>query len=182
VGKTTLLKRLAEEPAIRQFRPESELARGVIEEKQLQRADFDPEEHPNVFETLQVAIINRQNEVEERNTEKGDHYIMDRGIDPVVYVRYYLNEEAYRCLLAMPSTQQMVQRYRSVASYIFVITPNRECIKDDGVRLQPKLEDLQKFTQCMKKTLRENAIRFHEIDVLDIEERVKRVVEKLTDP
>ena len=175
VGKTTLLKRLLDEPGLEGFRPESELARRVIEEKKLQRADFDHKEHPVVFETLQADILKKQNEVEEKNTQKGDPYLMDRGLDPVVYARCYLGDEAYKRLLDMPCTKEILQRYRSVSSHLFVITPNRECIEDDGVRMKPKLEELQKFTDCMKKTLEENAISFKEIDVLDLEERVKVV-------
>ncbi|XP_062511029.1 uncharacterized protein LOC134186944 [Corticium candelabrum] len=177
VGKTTLLASLAQEQRFKGYKREQELARGIIKQQKLKRDDFDHQKHPDAFERLQLDILQKQNEVEERNTKEGVPYLMDRGIDPLVYARYYLGEEAYKRLLDNPWAGTSLERYRSKSSRLFVIEPHQQCIEDDGVRVRPNLKELQEFTRVMKKTLDENRINYTIIHDLDIRRRVQVVLE-----
>ncbi len=72
----------------------------------------------------------------------------------------------------------MYFRYRE--SLIFIVWPQLECIEDDGVRVTPKIKELIKFTQNMTTIVKSYNISFVVIDVLDLEERVKLVLDKVS--
>ena len=183
VGKTTLLRQLSLMLDTESFLPpgmpvryESEVARSVLVEMGLQKRDLNPQTRPDTFEELQNQILLKQRAVEERNNRSGSCFcFLDRGIDPLVYARFYLGEEAYRRLLAKPHAQENVALCRDESSLVFVISPKPECIEHDGTRITPVLKEMNDFTDVMIRTLDEMKIRFVLIDVLDLTERVKIV-------
>ena len=68
-------------------------------------------------------------------------------------------------------------RYRN--SLIFVVRPFAECIQTDDIRLIPEMDELLHYTDKMEAVLRDNAIPYTVIDVLDLKERVSIVKQKI---
>ena len=64
---------------------------------------------------------------------------------------------------------------------MFVVKPFEECMREDSVRLQPKMEELVQFTEAMEDFLWKNRIPYTYIDVLDLQSRVDIVTEKITE-
>ena len=62
---------------------------------------------------------------------------------------------------------------------IFVFNPYEECLEDDGVRKVPTMPELLRFTECMYDVMESQGIPYHVISVLDREERVNLVLEKI---
>ena len=186
VGKTTLLQELQRSITCKDFsstRFESEVARTVIADMKLELKNRDPSTHPDKFEDLQNEILLKQSAIEKRNDSLAFErcfYFMDRAaIDPLVYARVYLGDDAYESLVSRPHAQECINRYRNDSSLVFVVKPQPECIEYDGTRLPPKLEDLKHFTDVMIQTLKELRISFVSIDVLDLDKRVEIVKETL---
>jgi nicotinamide riboside kinase len=50
--------------------------------------------------------------------------------------------------------------------------PHEECLQEDGTRLQPKIDDLKKFTDLLLKFLKELDIKFETIAELSLDKRV----------
>eukprot|EP00118_Oscarella_pearsei_P027676 m.1400 g.1400 ORF g.1400 m.1400 type:complete len:199 (+) comp6392_c0_seq2:60-656(+) len=180
VGKTTLLQQLSSRCSEgSQMHFQSEVARSVIREIGLQTQQLIPRKQQDQFEDLQDRILQRQCKVERgiSSSKYPSGYVMDRGIDPLVYSRYYLGEEAYQRLLARPHAQECVSRYKDEESLVFVISPHPECVASDGVRLMPDMKEMREFTDVMVSTLTELGIRYVLINELDINKRV-RIVQK----
>ena len=60
-----------------------------------------------------------------------------------------------------------------------MVRPFPECVQTDSIRLVPKMDELLDYTDKMETILRDNAIPYTVIDVLDLKERVKIVKEKI---
>ena len=60
-----------------------------------------------------------------------------------------------------------------------MVRPFPECVQTDNIRLVPKMDELLDYTDKMETILRDNAIPYTVIDVLDLKERVKIVKEKI---
>ena len=60
-----------------------------------------------------------------------------------------------------------------------MVRPFQECVQTDNIRLVPKMDELLDYTDKMETILRDNAIPYTVIDVLDLKERVKIVKEKI---
>ncbi|XP_001635923.2 uncharacterized protein LOC5515746 [Nematostella vectensis] len=176
VGKTTLVKLLARQT---QIHDEAEVARRVIHNLGLHRDDFDPEKNPKRFLKLQEEIIREQSRTEQRNSECCRSYIADRGIDPVVYAAEYLGEKEADYLLSLAETQESIARYQT--SLVFVIKPFPECFMEDNVRLSPRIDEAVAFTAAMEALLHRLQITYTLIDVLDVQERVNIVKEKIAE-
>ena len=69
-------------------------------------------------------------------------------------------------------------RYKQ--SHVFVIKPSKECLHDDDVRLEPKMQELVQFTEILENFLLRVGIKYTLIDVLDIEERVNIVLNQIS--
>ena len=68
-------------------------------------------------------------------------------------------------------------RYRH--SLVFVVRPFPECLQADNVRLLPKMNELLEYTDKMEAVLKENGIAYTLIDVLNLQERLEIVKQKI---
>ena len=59
---------------------------------------------------------------------------------------------------------------------MLLISPHKECIHDDNVRISSSLEELRKFHDLFEQELRFNKVPFLKITVLDRTKRVEQVV------
>lgn len=175
-GKTTLLHDVGAQCG-GDFHCESEVARNLIKSLGINPRSISPTKRPAEFETLQYEIVAAQCQVERRNAILGRNYIADRGIDPVVYTHIHLGLEAKKQMLNNPLVQECIERYKQ--SLIFVLTPHKECLVDDGFRLMASLDELQHFTNVMQLTLDELKIPYITIEQLDREKRVQIVMEHI---
>ncbi|CAM1306704.1 Uncharacterised protein g4438 [Pycnogonum litorale] len=176
-GKTTLINKLKRE--LPNIKSEAEYARNVIKRMGLNRDSFDWKKHPEVFEKVQLEILNEQSQMYRRHEKDNEDYIADRGIDPLVYARYYLGEDALNRLLSQSLTKSCIERFRT--SLTFVLLPQPECVDDDGFRIKPVLSDLQGFTDHLIELLNQLNINYFVIDFLDLEQRKQFVVDKINE-
>ncbi|XP_063427271.1 uncharacterized protein LOC134710799 [Mytilus trossulus] len=173
-GKTTILNDL--KPFLNvQF--EEEIARGVIRKFGWQREDFLPETQPENFLKLNEEIIRRQIQTEEENSFMSKDFIADRCIDPLIYVHTYIGDEALRKLREIPGVLEWTDRLKT--AFIFVIKPQKECIVDDGVRLSPKLKELDVFHNSILREYKLLGIPVFEITELDRQKRKAFILEKI---
>ncbi|XP_033105882.1 uncharacterized protein LOC117108095 [Anneissia japonica] len=176
-GKTTLLHDVGKE--VPDIKEESEIARRVLNqmspEERLKVVDY--KNHPKDFEKLQRLILKRQCEVERENANNGKDYIANRGIDPIVYAALYLGDDVKNTLLALPTTQECIQRYKT--SFVFVIHPHKQCMKEDGERINPVFSELTRFTELLIQILDDLGIEYIPITVLDRSERCSIVVDHI---
>lgn len=61
-------------------------------------------------------------------------------------------------------------------SIVFVMTPSRICVVDDGFRMLPSMDDLVKYTALMKRLLEELCIPFYLIEDMDQQLRTEFVL------
>lgn len=171
-GKTTLHRRLAER--LPKFHAEAELARQVIIDMGLERPDFEPVSHPDVFERVQREILRKQADTERKLDETQQPYLCDRGLDPVVYAALYLGSDAEHRLLQEDFVQQSIQRYRE--SFVFVTAPHERFIDDDGFRLKPNIADLRRYTDYMVQLFDRLRIRHYVIRDVSVDDRCNFVI------
>ncbi|KAL9044092.1 MAG: hypothetical protein Q9214_002746 [Letrouitia sp. 1 TL-2023] len=83
---------------------------------------------------LQKLILNAQLDAE--SAVKGAWFISDRsGLDPIVYARQYVGEEAAAELIQTSTWKTLEEQMRH--SLIIVCEPGADWLIDDGVRLMP---------------------------------------------
>ena len=170
-GKTTLLDRLLSEPD-QNLNVVNEVARKIIAEHGWQREDFDPKIHPDTFYELQLKILQEQLRKDKELCARNTSYISDRGLDPIIYCKMYLGEEWFRKILNSIEAKECMKRHKAINTTTVVLLPHEECLQEDGVRLQPKIDELEKFTNLLLNFLKEHDIKFEKIAELDLEERV----------
>ena len=107
-GKSTLLEDLSTNETFLLY--EKEVARKIIRDLKWKREDFLPSHNPANFEKLQVEIIRAQHTIDRRNTADGKSYMSDRTIDPIIYAKMYLDEEAAQRILQLAETRELIQR------------------------------------------------------------------------
>ncbi|XP_033113303.1 uncharacterized protein LOC117113908 [Anneissia japonica] len=176
-GKTTLLGDVGKE--LQGIKQESEIARNVLDRMSAEERHraIDYKNYPGEFENLQRLILENQCEVDRQNANNGEDYIADRGIDPIVYAALYLGDEAKKSLLALPITQECIQRFKN--SCIFVVYPHRQCMNVDGKRITPVWNELTRFTEILIQILKDFKIEYIPVTVLDRSKRCKIVVDHI---
>lgn len=170
-GKTTMLQHLLQEPE-NDLHGETEVARKIMERLGWQRKDIEPEENPENFFNLQKRIMKVQNQVDRENNHLKRSYVCDRGIDPLIYCKMYLGQERLNQLLNTEEADECLQRHKATNTLTVILNPHPECIRDDGTRLTPKLEELNQFTDMLKHFLNDQGIAFETISELNLEKRV----------
>ena len=172
-GKTTLLKRFRKlsEPD-QNLSAVNEVARKIIEKHGWQKKDFDPKIHPDTFYELQLKILQEQLRKDEELCDKNTSYISDRGLDPIIYCKMYLDEDWFQMIMNSIEAKECIKRHKAINTTTVVLLPHEECLQEDGVRLQPKMDELKKFTDLLLNFLEEHDIKFETIAVLDLDKRV----------
>ncbi|CAG8800088.1 23689_t:CDS:1, partial [Racocetra persica] len=165
VGKTTIVKFIKSRMNGTTI---SETARHLLKELNF-NADIlknDPDKSLEFQKAIIKAQCKREEEVEQ------EFAILDRcALDAIVYARTYCGER-WKELLEMEETSKCLERYRQNKYIMFLIEPQKECLRADGVRMMPTdYKDWISFSECFKKTMKECNIEFNVINVLDIEQR-----------
>ncbi|KAK3711994.1 hypothetical protein LTR37_009306 [Vermiconidia calcicola] len=180
-GKTTLVYALKEhfERQLVDDIPQpvfiSELARNVMKQLKIDRHEIAT--LPERSFTLQKAILHAQDKAEIMVTnEAGGWYISDRsGIDPIVYTRLLVGEDAATELLDSEVWSRLQRNMKD--GLVFLCEDGCTWLVDDGTRLMPKdLEDWSKSDHAFRKLLEEKEIGYTLIskDVADIADRLCR--------
>ena len=60
---------------------------------------------------------------------------------------------------------------------VFVLKPHKECLSTEGFRMIPKLEELHEYTDRFINLLNKLNVKYKIIDILDINERVKIILD-----
>lgn len=175
VGKTTLAKFL-----VSKFNCglSSEIARDLIKEMGVNGGQIRTD--PNVCFNFQKAVIQKFYSNFELFNKK--FLVQDRcAIDALVYARFFLGDnEKFHELFNMNETKRLVQDYKQ-DSVLFLIKPNENCLKNDGVRMMPEsINEWNEFSTIFEKVLSELDINYFIIDKLDLNERFLQVVDKIS--
>lgn len=180
-GKTTLVNALKDH--FTRFREQdvtepiviSELARNVLQKLNINREEIASS--PEKSLKLQTAILKAQHKAE--TEANGQFIISDRsGIDPIVYTRLSVSENAAQDLLASTEWDELERNMKD--GLVFVCEAGCTWLVDDGTRWMPTdLEHWNRFDQAFRKLLSERAIEYGIVqrDVTQIDERVKLVVD-----
>ncbi|TID15665.1 AAA domain-containing protein [Venturia nashicola] len=173
-GKSTLVNALdghvnstnANPPAIIK-----EVARTVLQEYKYSADDIRAS--PDRALQLQKLILEAQHKAESQ--QKGNFFISDRsGVDPVVYTRIFVGEEAAQDMMGSEIWKDMHLNMQSAR--ILVCEPVSAWLHDDGIRLMPiNIDELNSLHQSFCQLLRELGMKFTVVpkEMTDIDERVK---------
>ncbi|RIB02854.1 cytochrome P450 [Gigaspora rosea] len=155
----------------------TETARTLIKELNL-NADILRNDPDKSLE-FQAAIIKAQC-VKEEEIEH-EFAILDRSaLDAIIYAQAFCKKR-WKELLDMEETNKCLEHYRQKNKYlIFLIEPQKECLKADGVRMMPiDYEDWISFSESFKNLMNEYNIEFNTINVLDLNQRYSIVMNAL---
>ncbi|KAE9986509.1 hypothetical protein EG328_005395 [Venturia inaequalis] len=148
----------------------------------LQRYNYSADDiraSPDRALQLQKLILEAQHEAESQH--KGNLFISDRsGIDPVVYARIFVGEEAARDMMASQTWRDVEHNMRSAR--ILVCEPVPAWLHDDGVRLMPTdIDELNSLHQSFCQLLQELGMDFTVApkEMTDINERVKLALDQV---
>lgn len=154
----------------------SEIARTVLKELHISRQDIASS--PEKSLKLQTAILHAQLKAEVETESAGTWYIADRsGLDPIVYARLSVSEEAARDLLGSPEWMSLEKRMKT--GVVFVCEAGTSWLVDDGVRWFPdSASHWNEFDQAFRQLLKEREISYHLIlkDVTRLDDRVNVVL------
>jgi predicted ATPase len=138
-GKTTLVNALeaafAKNTSEIQPRVIKEVARNVLIKHQFTAEDIKTS--PSRAFQLQELILKAQFDAEREVLEREGWFISDRSaIDPIVYARKYVTEEASIQLRQSMEWLQLKERMKD--SVVIVCQAGADWLLDDGVRLMPE--------------------------------------------
>lgn len=180
-GKTTLVDALKD--YLTQYREQdtpdpiiiSELARNVLRELKIDRHDIA--NLPEKSLELQTAILKAQYKAEAVAKDAG-WYISDRsGLDPIVYARLSVGEDAAQTLLNSAEWKTLEQNMKE--GRVFVCEAGCKWLMDDGTRWMPDSpEHWDGFDQAFRDLLKHRKIGFQVVprDVTQTHERVEMVL------
>jgi nicotinamide riboside kinase len=182
-GKTTLVNALEEHFDLcrspQEARPSQpliirEVARTVLKEKGFNREDITTS--PTRALQLQKHILDAQHnaecEINVSSTPKW--YICDRsGLDPIVYTKYFVGQEASAEMLASRSWIELESRMK--AGIVILCEAGCHWLKDDGIRLMPNhADEWTRIDDTFRSLLEEREIQYYVLpkDLADLGERV----------
>jgi len=133
-----------------------EVARTVLKKHNFTALDITTS--PTRALLLQKLILNAQHYAEDETS--GKWFISDRsGLDPIVYAKVHVGDDAFEEMLHMPTSIRLLQNMRD--SLVCICEMNPLWLKDDGVRLMPKdFEEWETFHQTFLAVLREQRIQY----------------------
>jgi nicotinamide riboside kinase len=181
-GKTTLVKALEQHFADLESNPSSrpniisEVARTVLIKHNFTASDIIFS--PTRALALQKLILETQSYAERHANEQGGWFISDRsGVDPIVYARRYVSEDAATELLKSEEWRELCERMRE--GLVIVCEAGADWLRDDGVRLMPEdREDWIAFHKLFRSCLDEMELKHCvlPLNVTNIRERVEFVL------
>ncbi|KAI1386232.1 AAA domain-containing protein [Hypoxylon trugodes] len=182
-GKTTLVNALRDH--FTKTSPQKKDAPGVILEvarSVLRKHQFTSDDvvTPERSLALQGLILKAQAEAERAIHQEEGWFISDRsGMDPIVYAKRYVGQEAFTNLMQTPEWKELKERMSK--SLIIVCEPCPAWLKDDGVRLMPKdIEDWTYFHDIFCESLDEMGLQYENLPARmnDTEDRTRFVITK----
>ncbi|EAT77663.1 hypothetical protein HBI56_195500 [Parastagonospora nodorum] len=160
-----------------------EVARTVLKDKYFSREDIS--ESPKRALQLQEHILAAQLRAETAATalNASNWYICDRsGLDPIVYARYFVGEDAAAAMLTSEAWLGLEGRMKK--GIVIVCEAGCTWLIDDGVRLMPKdMEEWMCVDTAFRDLLKTRGIHFSIIskDTTDLNERVEYVEKAIQD-
>jgi nicotinamide riboside kinase len=181
-GKTTLVNALkaafAKNTSEIQPRVIKEVARNVLIKHKFTAEDIKTS--PSRAFQLQELILKAQFDAEREVLEREGWFISDRSaIDPIVYARKYVTEEASIQLRQSMEWLQLKERMKD--SVVIVCQAGADWLLDDGVRLMPENQEAWiEFHQLFCSCLDEWGLDYEVVPctLIDIDKRVEFVLER----
>ncbi|KAJ4288054.1 hypothetical protein N0V90_012071 [Kalmusia sp. IMI 367209] len=159
-----------------------EVARTVLKEKQFRREDITTS--PARALQLQQHILDAQLSAEQAiptHTDPSAWYICDRsGLDPIVYARVFVGEDAAERMLATEAWKELEGRMKE--GIVFLCEAGSSWLVDDGIRLMPTgLEEWMYVDMAFRELLAVRQIGYMIIpkDLASLAERVRVVREQI---
>jgi predicted ATPase len=156
-GKSTLVEALLKSNALgTKYERIAEIARELMAERGWTTEMLRNDE--NIFEALQIAVMEGQYQQECKLRQTGTAYISDRGLDALAFIKqrqHIVNVPAYEAALANYA-RPLAQFHQQ--ALVLLVQPVETFLKDDGTRLLDSLEKSQQF----------NAILHEELKALDV--------------
>ena len=169
-GKTTLADEWHHRH--KDFEYIQEIARDIMREKSIRRDDLlaslETKEKRLFFE-FECLILKEQNQHEVALASAGKPFISDRGPDPFAYVGIHMGQEGIDKLVKISGAEGYLERCRE--SLVVLLCPLKEVTADDFRMLRTKEEQIR-FTEVMRKILRQHNIPHIYIDVADHNKRI----------
>jgi predicted ATPase len=181
-GKTTLVNALeaafAKNTSETQPQIIKEVARNVLIKYNFTAQDIKTS--PSRALQLQELILKAQFDAEQEVLERGGWFISDRSaVDPIVYARKYVSEEA--SLQLRQSTEWLLLKERMKNSLVVVCQAGADWLLDDGVRLMPENQEAWvQFDRLFYSCLDEWELGYDLVPctLTDIGKRVEFVLER----
>jgi len=163
-GKTTCARYVSEKYKLPMI---TEVARAVLSEKELHldtlRYDM------GLVDAYQGAIFHRQLEEE----SKHDKYVSDRSFDCLAYAAQH--SRILHGLLQTPELADYLPQLRAPDSFIFFVRPSKATLKADGVRESINWDGVVAIDSMVKFMLEMWELRYFQINVENMQERVKMI-------
>lgn len=163
-GKTTCARYVSEKYKLPMI---TEVARAVLSEKELHldtlRYDV------KLVNDYQGAIFHRQLEEEAKHTE----YVSDRSFDCLAYSAQH--STIFSDLLKTPQLETYLDTLRSRESFIFFVRPSKATLKADGVRESINWDGVVAIDSMVKLMLEMWDLRYFQINVENMQERVRLI-------
>lgn len=163
-GKTTCARYVSENYSLPMI---TEVARAVLSEKELH---LDTLRHDmNVVDDYQNAILYRQINEE----KKYDKFVSDRSFDCLAYAAQHTR--ILPELLGSSALQGYVSDLKAPDSFIFFVRPSKATLKADGVREAINWDGVIAIDSMVKFMLEMWNLRHFQINIDNMQERVKLI-------
>lgn len=168
-GKTTCARYVSEKFKLPMI---TEVARAVLSEKELSldglRYDLD------LADNYQNAIFDRQ------LAEEGKYpaFVSDRSFDCIAYTAQHTR--ILPAILASQELQAYITRLLAPDSFIFFVRPSKATLKADGVRESLTWDGVVAIDAMVKLMLEMWDLKYYQINIDNMQERVKFVDSILT--
>ncbi|OCK94551.1 uncharacterized protein K441DRAFT_659892 [Cenococcum geophilum 1.58] len=153
----------------------NEVARNVLREHRFTASDITSSKSRAA--QLQKLILAAQCQIE-RETQRNGWYISDRSaLDPIVYARYYVGEDAAE---EMMKSEEWLEMWECMKlGLVFVCESGVPWLFDDGIRVMPDdVSGWVKFHDLFCKMLNEAGVEYYLLPktMLGLEERLAMVL------
>lgn len=166
-GKTTCARYVSEKYGLSMI---TEVARAVLSEKELH---LDSLRHDmGLVNDYQMSIFYRQLD-EEKTMGPDAAYVSDRSFDCLAYAAQHTT--IFSQLLSDPVLKDYVNSLRAKDSFIFFVRPSKATLKADGVRESINWDGVVAIDAMVKFMLEMWQLRYFQINVDNMQERVKLI-------
>lgn len=161
-GKTTCARYVSDRYNLPMI---TEVARAVLSEKELHldslRYDL------KLADEYQMSIFVRQIEEERKYLD----FVSDRSFDCVAYAAQH--SRIAPTLISSPKLDAYLDKLRQPDSFIFFVRPSKVTLKDDGVRESINWDGVVAIDSMVKFMLEMWQLRYFQINVDSMQERVR---------